>query len=757
MKIFYSTAIALFLLLPPILSAQKDGRRDDTSRSVRGVVLAAETDEAIPGATVELVQFHEDGTSTKLGVGAAADLNGRFRLISPVSTDLGIRVSTLGFYGTTLRIGEMEDSVVVRLYAAEPDFEPAVEITGVRRSRSVEDGCCRVESIQEEVQQHAPFTPSPVESLGRYSSCTFGRTVNTVDGLGTIALRGLEPTRVGMLLDGAPVYTGPGTYYGLTLIPSHALQTIQIAEGASSGRYGEGALSGIVDMQTRQPTELSEVTGSFNVLGDQRGVDQYDLNLGYTGLLGDVGVALFASYNDHDVVTETTPDGSGSLARDYQRFSGLAKINLLLDSKTEMVATVIGGREERIGTFVDGEYLLQRDVTTTRFDGILSLSRLIGENGEISMKGSLSRLDLQQEVTGQSIIPGDIEQTLLYGEAEWTDFIGVHDYEIGIGGRRDDVRSEKREDLVYENDLLFIYAQDVIGIGDDLTLLGSLRLDHHSGPGAILSPRAALSYALSNDLSMRVMAGEGFRGEGTFDEEYGTLFGTLRWSANPELAHEIARTINYDITWSWAPSSTVAASGNLNLYYTAISGRMVPHVDSLETGTLYLRNSTEPARLQGLEVQTRASIEGGWNASVALSLIDYRQRENGEYERVPFSPGFNLDGVLSWQSDAIGLLIEGWGSLIGEQIVTRETEVDQTSPAYTLLNLRVEKELGPVSLYLGGQNLLDRRQVDTSPLVTITPEPSHPGDLARLGGMDGWGPQEGREFFVGVRLLVGGE
>lgn len=726
------------LLAPLVLSAQET---IEPIRTISGVIIGAESNETLPGASVELVQFDSTGKAVKLGIGRAADVNGRFHIVSPVRTDLGVRVTALGYYGTTLRIGDTEDSLEIILFASEPDFEPVVEVTGVRRSRSVEDGCCRVESIQEEVQQHAPFTPSPIEALSRYSSCTYGRTVNTVDGMGTVALRGLEPTRVGMLLDGLPVYSGPGTYYGATLIPSHALQTIQIAEGASSGRYGEGALSGVVDLQTRQPTEIGEVTGSFNVLGDEGGVDQYDLNVGYTGLVGDVGVALFGSYNGHEVSTPGDLSAPITLNRDYQRFSGLAKINLLPDAKTEVVVTLLGGNEQRTGTVSDGEVTpFERNVETTRFDGILSVSRLIGDDGELKVKGSFSRLDLAE---GSAM---EIVQNLFYGQGVWTDFAGDHDYEVGVGGRRDDVASVGPDDLSYQNDLLFLYAQDVIGIGDDLTLLGSLRLDHHSGPGALVSPRAAISYAFSDDFSMRLMGGQGFRGEGTFDEEYRTLFGTLRWRPNQSLDHEVAQTINYDINWSWAPLTTVAASGNLNVYYTTISGRMVPNSDSLAAGALFLQNSNEPARLQGIEIQTRASIEGGWNASVAFSLIDYRQQNSsGEYERITFSPGFNLDGVLSWRSDDIGLMIEGWGSLVGPQALASE----ETSPSYTLLNLRAEKEFGPVSLFIGAQNILDREQINTTPLLNL--------NAGRPEGTGGWGPQEGREFFAGVRLRVGGE
>src|SRR5690606_26227624 len=99
---------------------------------------------------------------------------------------------------------------------------------------------------REEVQQHAPFSPGVVDVLRRYSSCTSSRISCAIDNSSSIRLRGLEPTYIRVLVDGLPAFSGLSTFYGLSMMPSHALQIIRISEGASSGMHGNGAISGVV-------------------------------------------------------------------------------------------------------------------------------------------------------------------------------------------------------------------------------------------------------------------------------------------------------------------------------------------------------------------------------------------------------------------------------------------------------------------------------------------------------------------------------
>ncbi|MCB0711986.1 MAG: TonB-dependent receptor [Ignavibacteriae bacterium] len=730
-EIFFSLVIA-----PLFLQAQVD-----TVRTIQAIVLDSQSDEPIPGAEVQIFGIDLNGESIALAIGGATDSEGKIVLTTGTAQNLSLQIRSIGYEPMLLRCGDNDSVVVVYLFPLET-FTPVAEITGVRRSRSVEDGCCRVESIREEVQQHAPFTPSPVESLRRYSSCTSGRTINTIDNAGTISLRGLEPTRVGILLDGTPLLSGLGTFFGMSLIPSHALQTIQIAEGASSGRYGNGAISGIVDLQTRVPTEEPELNVSANVLGESSSPDQYDLNAGYTGLLGDVGIALFGSFNDHALSVE---DGGNQLIRDYRRLSGMVKANALLDNRTELIATLLGGVEERTGSLEQSEVdNYQHHLQLNQVNGIATLSRLVGESGEITLRGGFSRFGVNGEFDLNLLEGG---QSIFYGEGIWRDLSEGHDYQVGVQARADQLEGENLNGIDYSNQIFSLFAQDVVSLGTKWTLLGSLRADQHSNAGLLLSPRGSLRYTFSDAVSMRLMAGNGFKGEATFDEDYRALIGSLRWQPNNDINYEQSLTLNYDVTWTWSLNTSIAASGNLNFYYTRIENKLVANTDSLATGTLFYQNSTEPARLIGLEWQTRASIAGGWSASIAVALIDYRlMSNNGEWERLPFSPQLNVDGALNWVEENIGLTVESWGSLIGAQPLPYEVNGRTESPVHVLLNGRVEKQFGQFALFTGVLNALDITQSATMPLVQI-------GERIPDGSI-GWGPAEGREFFLGARMRL---
>ena len=711
-------------------------------RTMYCVVLDSETDNPVPGARIALVRLDSAGQHTETGIGGVTNSNGILLLALPPGDNLALQIRSIGYESTLLNFGEKDDSVSVYLFPNET-FVDGTEITGRRRSRSVEDGCCRVESIRDEVQQHAPFSPSAVESLRRYSSCTSGRTINTIDNAGTISLRGLEPTRVGLMIDGMPLISGLGTFYGLSLIPSHAIQTVQIAEGASSAAYGNGAVSGIVDIQTRMPTEESELNGSINLLGDGISPDQYDLNGSYTGLIGDVGLALFGSFNDHQL---SVPDGSGRLERKYRRFSGLAKGNMLLDDMTEIVVTLLAGKEERTGVVEQTEISSYRHrLDLSRIDALTRLSRLVGEDGEIVLGGGIARYGIEGDLELQRL---DATQTILFGEAIWSDVARSHDYRIGLQGRSDKLAGEGEiNDLDHNIHILSMFAQDIVPLGDHWTILGSLRADRHSDAGFLLSPRGSVRYAFSENFSMRLMGGSGFKGEGTFDEDYRSIIGSMRWQPNDQIDFERSFTLNYDITWSWTPSTSIGGNGNLNFYHTWIDQKLVPDRDSLLSGTLFYRNSDQPARLLGLEWQTRATIAGGWSSSLAVALIDYRlMNPQGEWEEIPLSPRFNIDAGLTWYREDLGLTLESWGSLIGSQVLPYKINGESASPMFGLFNLRVEKEIGPFAIFAGTLNLLDARQNETMPLVqTIGEVPD---------GSIGWGPAEGREFFLGGRLRM---
>lgn len=726
--------IVLFLLLCTYTAVSQAA--SDAS-AITGVVIDRESGEPIPTAVVRLLADRDTLRRVFTGIGALTDESGAFSLPRTADSVLLVEVHIVSHVRRQVPVGDSTGPFRIELYRSAA-FTPTVSVSTVRRSRSVEDACCRVESIRDEVQQHAPFSASAVDVLRRYSSCTSTRISCALDNSQSVRLRGLEPTYISVLVDGLPAVSGFGTFYGLGILPSHALQTVSIAEGASSGLYGNGAVSGVIDLQTRPPTEVPELIFSGNAAGEPGAVpEEFDLNVSYTGMMGEVGVAAFGSYNSR-------MHGHGALVTDYDRAAGLLKTNMMLGNATELTLSALLGREVRAGGFTGG---INERVGHLRGDFSTRLDHTFADGSELRLRGLVSRAHIDGRYGQERTIA---DQNIIYLSAAHLRDLGSHALTVGAEVRDDALEVELGRPIGYKSAVGSLYAQDEVSFGDKWSALASLRYDHHSAAGGILSPRGALRFAPVANMTMRVMAGQGFKAQAHFDEaEHRALHGGLQWRQNPEFDFERSFTLNYDISYSFTLGENFGVDANFNTYHTMISGKAVAQRDSLAAGTLYFVNSDHPARLRGIELQLRPTWGRHLSGSIALAAIDYRMRDaSGAYQRVALAPAFNADASLMYRHDEMGLVGEVWGSFIGEQRLERNPSGAERSPAYALVNARVEKHFGNIAVFAGMLNILHAVQSESMPLVF----PSDTGyDADHI-----WGPTEGREAFAGVRVVIGG-
>lgn len=731
------TLPALLLLAAAAAHAQPG---DAPARTITGKVFDALTGAPLQGTTIR-VHISAGDSLTPTTYGAIALADGSFSVRAPRDMQVVLEASYVGYVAARLEPGTDGDSVEFNLEQST-QLESAVQVTALRRTRSVEDACCRVESIREEVQQHAPFSPGVVDVLSRYSSCTSTRISCAIDNSSSIRLRGLEPTYIKVLVDGMPAFNGLATFYGLSMVPAHALQTIRISEGASSSRYGNGAISGVVDLETRPPTEIPEISISANASGHTVfPPSEGDLNLSYTGMIGPVGLAAFGSLNAH-----TTNGEPGEIERDYNRASAFLKGNIMLDNVTELILSGLLGHEKREGSHVLGPAGIHDErVELGRSDITLKLARTLNEDSEVSVAGFLSSQNIEANYGGQRL---DAQQQTMHFNLLYTRSFGDDLLQMGTEVFRDKFTNRTDLDIDYEIGIPAFMGQYEMMFSDEWTAMASLRVDHHSSAGTIVSPRGSLKYSPVASMHMRLMAGQGFKGEALFNEDHLVLHGAYRWLPNPGYGFERSFTLNYDISYSFLMGDDAGLDANFNAYYTTIRGKAVPNARLLAEGSLFYENSSEPARLTGLELQLRPTFGDHWSGSFALALISYQMREGNVYQQIPLAPRSNIDASVMFNDEEIGVTAEAWGSYIGAQkLPLNPYFVDESKP-YMLVNLRAEKKFGPVAIFAGILNVLNTLQTDTMPLSFET------GNTENAGVV--WGPIEGREMFFGARYIWSG-
>ncbi len=709
------------------------------TRTINGLVLDADQNP-LAGATVRAFSAVD---SSALPHGAITDQAGTFSITLPFNTAVGIAVSHVGFEPQRTVVEPTSDYLLIELQEAAPTA-PQVEVRAVRRTRSVEDACCRVESIRDEVQQHAPFAPTAADALARYSSCTAARVICAVDNAGFTRLRGLEPTYVSVTLDGAPLFSGLSTMYGLPMIPATALQTIRIVEGASSALHGNRAVSGVVNLETRPPTEIPEFGFSATMAGREPWApDAADINASYTGVAGPAGIAAFGSYSDHSASDAPTSAG-------WRRFSGLLKANVLLDDVTELIATGLVGNDKRTGTHGEGTsgetYNERSDIS--RYDLLVSIGRTLDESSDIALRAAASLVGVTANY-GSTLL--DADQRTAHAELSYTTTFDAASFVAGIQAHHDQVTEHSALGIGYSNTLWAAYVQSELALGGPWSLLTALRADHHSSAGLLISPRAAIRFRPEGQFTMRLMAGQGFKAEALFDEDHRVLHGIYRWRSNPSFGYERAITLNADASYRFLIGDAGGADLNVNAYTTRIIGKAMPNPDSLAAGTLMYENNPLGTRLRGFEIQLRPTFGEHWSGSLACQVIDYAtEQSGGDYQPVPLAPTVNVDATAMYANRAAGFTAETWASWVGSQTLRANPAAVTKSDPYLLVNFRAEQWLGIVALYAGATNLLDIRQSDTMPLAFQVAQ-------GHVDGSQVWGPVEGREVFVGIRLRLGGE
>ena len=233
----FLASLALALLLAAPASAQP--------RAVlSGSVADAATGEALPGAAVRL---------PTLGLGAAADADGRFRLAGLPADTAAVVVTFIGY--------APERRVV--------DLRPGAATLDVRL-RPSQDALGEVEVVANEARDALGRDPRPVavlegRELEEMRGQTLGETLAGLNGVTTLStgptiakpvVRGLHSDRVVILENGV---RQEGQQWGGEHAPEidpFSAGRIEVIKGAAGVEYGAGAIGGVVRLDDRDlPTE----------------------------------------------------------------------------------------------------------------------------------------------------------------------------------------------------------------------------------------------------------------------------------------------------------------------------------------------------------------------------------------------------------------------------------------------------------------------------------------------------------------------
>jgi vitamin B12 transporter len=594
------------------------------------------------------------------------------------------------------------------------DGEIEVDVTGRREPFSQTSSPEYVIDTEEIQQQGSNSVAEVLRNLPGFAinDAGFGADIHT----GTY-YRGSSINQSVFLLNGRPINSNVNTYHGATdlnSIPVESIEKVELSSGTSSTLYGSEAFGGVVNITTKQGSEIPRLNG----LAEVGSYDQDNYRISYGGSAGNLkynfGFEQYDAENNYRV-----PRGAANRGPDGRLFNGdtatsnyFGSLNLDLNSRNTLSLDAYKISSRR-GLLYFG-FPLQRDrLDHDVFNIGLSWKTMLGEGEDSVLRTTVAYNQDYFNTYGptQNIFyrTGTLNSQAITTRVE-------HDWQInssnnlrwGLDLRNDffkgDVlntapnRTALNEEENRERFQTALFALNSWKITDTFQADFGLRQNFTSEFGNYLNPSVGLRWAVSPSVALRGSWASVQRNPG-IDQLY--VYDTVHnWLPNPNLEPETGS--------SWTGGVDVAFSRNLTGQFTYFGSSLSDRL-GVQDGRW---TNIGLVNTNGLEAALRWQISPRWSTFLNYTYTD-AQIETGSEKGlqlglVPFSVGQIGVGYQSggWQVNLFASYYSGSRRAIFNNFNNSTTDF---SPSWLSLDLGaripVTENLG-LTVFL--ENLADR-------------------------------------------------
>lgn len=665
-----------------------------------------------------------------LSVGTVSDSSGYYFLELPMHGEFRVIYQFIGFRAETVSVlvrhGERVRRDVVLKEIAIP--VSGVEVQGQRQVVHESKGPEPVVVIPKVVAEQAGKTTvgeaatleTGVQLQKRCSACEASE----------VSIQGLPGRFSLVLLEGMPLFSNLASRYVLDLLPVEFIDRVEVLKGAAGALWGSDAVAGALNLILPEPARKVEAKASYT----RRNYGN-DISAMLGGNLNPVGMSVIGIHGNRDFVDRNQDGVAENTA--FRRDMLLATLRYYPGIHWRFNTGVSFADELRRGGAIvaDSEYQrnpLAEKVHTRRWDIWHSTGFTSGEKElRIRLAGSRHQEDGTLETRAYSA-----QQTTLYGELTG----GVERLVSGVVVSHQRLQDNRLFDWYQESDVGIWAAGRKISlplgpVGNDF--LPALRVDFNSDYGSILSPYGALQLFFG-PWDFNLAAGTGFRTPTVIFESMENLPGGYQYAIRRDtnLTRESSLSLQAGVARRLTAAKLIAdLRANLFRHRVAnfITAELVGIDSSSRRAVFYYSNLDEVAFSTGAEVAGNFII--GQNLSAALNgYFLVPQTRSGQI--LPFVKRWAVSASATYKVSRWGLEFNAAGELNGPMVVQTVSGTGgihrHDSPVYSVMNVRLVKEMGPFRIALGVNNVWDYYQ----------PPLSHDEKVEYY-----WGPIIGREFY----------
>lgn len=458
-------------------------------------------------------------------------------------------------------------------------------------------------------------------------------------------------SRVAVLIDGFPILSGDNGDAKADAIPVFDIERVEIVKGAGSALYGTGALGGVVNIISRQPSEQSSVRISPYIgfytkprYKQWEFSDSYQLTkgveLGTSQKLGNFSYLLTASFMKDDGYRYADEiSRSNAFAKLSYSFSDFNQVSLTtniatydshdwvfwksLDSATfpsEDNTEDLKVRSDKMTVFADWRSIISDNIFTMLKTGVFFTS----------FENSLEKTDASYRQTDALNFNAEYQLNAKLSDGlQLTSGVNanINSVSSNIYGNR------KQNSFAFYSQLEYVLNQ--------FTFTGGARFDYEKtdtlDSEIEISPKLGLLYKTDFGMNLRASAGTGFRAPSIAERYASTGFSGFKVYPNFNLKAEksFSTEIGANQQFEFLNSKCEL---DVSAFWNEMSDLIEPTFIDAGTAAIQFVNF-QKARIIGTEISAKTFIAGLFGVESSLTIMDPRD--------------LKTDSVLNYRSEIL--------------------------------------------------------------------------------------------------------
>lgn len=694
--------------------------------------------------------------------GAITDENGDFMIHAKGEVPDTLIIRSSGYYPDTIVItGYKGNNFKITLF---PEFVTEEVIIKAKRSGS---NILRLDPRNVEQLNEKELRKAACCNLSESFETNASVDVNESDGVSgskRIQMMGLDGRFVQLQFENIPFMHNLDQPFGLTSVPGSWINSIQITKGAGTVANGYESMAGLINLEYYNHDNIDKLLingyGSLQGRGElnAHGGGKVSKRWGTSWFVH--ASSVFAENDRNNDGFRDLPLGETFIAMNRWKYEGdmmEGQIGAKVNYTNQLGGQTGYGRNNTdVGTPLYGVGIQNLNVEVFGKTGFFLKNDPFGSIGLVYY----GKYDQLKTSYGNRHLEGT--EIRGYVNAMHETILGNTNHRIksGLSFIYDDLDQVMEDNLPSGNEIKTLKRVELVpGAFSEYTYTGirsvivaGARVDYHNLAGLQFTPRVNYKINVTEDMSLRLTAGRGFRISNYMTDNMSMMATNLPWVVDNDIRPEVSWNFGGSYLWDFKLFSR-KASWSADFYHTLFTNQLVVDRDE-SPDYIRMHNLEGQSFSNAFQTDFRFEPLPRFEIKLAYKFLDVKATTGGNLETVIMVPkhrGFiNLGYGTRNNRWSYDLTFSVYGQQRLARVYTAEgayTENNMSKP-YPMLSAQVTHRFKKgIEVYIGGENLTDYRL--KNPIVDVENPFGKHFDATRI-----YAPIYGINIYAGFRIIL---